>query len=177
MTFARPLLLSALLLTGCATPGEDAQPAQPSQPAEPTQPVASLEFPHALGPVTAQDSGATCAIALSAPSGSPVKNQKINFILNRGTLGIYSAQNFTVSTGASKTLAELQSLLASALRRGAAAPAGAELAKVGDVRFGGELRLVAQGEGQVEFVYQPASEHAPRLSAGEAAAFAGLLTR
>ena len=174
MTFARPLLLSALLLTSCATPGEDPQPT-PAEPTEPAQPVASTEFPNPVGPVRAQDSGATCAIALSAPSGSPLKNQKINFILNRGTLGVYSEQQFTVSTGASKSLGALQSILGSALRRGAAASAGTELAKVGDVRFGGELRLVAEGEGQVKFVYQPAVDHAPSLSAGEAAAFAGLL--
>jgi hypothetical protein len=177
MTFVRPLLLSALLLTGCAAPREEEQPAQPEAPAPPPEQVASTEFPNSLGTLRAEDSSATCSVALSAPSGSPLKNQKINFILNRGTLGKYSAQEFTISTGTSKSLGQLQSLLASALRRGAAAPAGTELAKVGDIRFGGELRLVAQGEGQVEYVYNPASEHAPRLSAGEASAFAALLSR
>lgn len=115
-----------------------------------------------------------CSIGMSAPAGSPLKNQKINFVLARDDMG--STQEFPVSTGASKSLGELQALLGGALRRGLTAGAGTELVKVGDIKYGGEVRLVAAGGGAVDFVYQPVVEGGnPRLSAGETAAFAQLL--
>lgn len=165
MTFARPLLLTAVLLTGCAAPGGDGQRAS------------STAFSHSLGSGTAKDSGGTCSIGLSAPSGSPLKNQKLNFVVNRSTLGNWSTQEFPVATGSSMTLAELQTRLGSALHRGLTAPAGSELTKVGDIKYGGEVRLVARGGGQVDFLYQPALDEGPnpRLSAGETAIFARLL--
>ena len=164
MTIVRPLLLSLVLLSGCAAPSG----------VDPPPPGAS--FPHSLGSARAQDSGATCSVGLSAPSGSPLRNQHINFVLNRGTLGSWSAQEFPVATGASKTLAELQVQLASALHRGITAPAGSELIQVGDLKYGGEVRLIARGGGVVDFIYQPAVQGGnPSLSAGETAAFARLL--
>lgn len=126
----------------------------------------------------AQDSGGTCSIGLSAPSGSALKNQKINFVINRSTAGSWSEQEFPVATGSSKSLAELQMQLGAALHRGLTAPAGTQLAKVGDIQYGGEVRLVARGGGQVDFLYQPAVEGGnPNLSAGETAVFARLLGR
>ncbi len=169
MTSTRLLLLSALLLTGCATPG----PKETSDPSQPAVPAPSQEFPNVLGPARAADTGAVCVIGLTSPSGSPVKSQKINFKLHRP--GAYAEREFTVYTGTSKSLGQLQSLLGSALRQAPSAPAGTILVKVGDVRFGGELHVIAQEGGQVDFTFNPESEQAPRLSPGEAAAFATLL--
>ena len=164
MIFARPLLLSAILLSGCAAPsGEGGKSRRPS-------------FSHSLGSASAQDSGARCSIGTSAPSGSPLKSQQINFVIERSDLSSWTTIEFPVATGASKSLGELQALLGDALSRAATAPAGAVLAKVGDIKYGGEVRLVARGGGAVDFAYQPALEHGnPRLSTGETAAFARLL--
>ena len=115
-----------------------------------------------------------CSIQTSAPAGSPLKNQTINFVLERSDMG--SGHEFPVATGASKSLGELQALLGGALRSGLTAGAGTELVKVGDIKYGGEVRLVARGGGAVDFVYQPVIEGGnPQLSPGEAAAFAQLL--
>ena len=85
-------------------------------------------------------------------------------------------QYFSLSTGRSKSLAQVQALFADAFGRAAAAPAGAELAKLGDIRFGGEVRVVSLGGGGVELAYNPAmSSGNPRLTPGEAAAFAQIL--
>lgn len=164
MNFARPLLLFALLLSGCAAPsGEGRKSGSPG-------------FSHSLGSATAQDSGAKCSIGLTAPAGSPLKSQQINFVVERGDLSSWTTHEFPVATGASKSLADLQALLGGALRRGLTAPAGSRLTKVGDIKYGGEVSLVARGGGAVDFVYQPALEHGnPRLSPGETAAFAQLL--
>jgi len=164
MKFARPLLLSAILLSGCAAPsGESPDSTSP-------------KFSHSLGSARAQDSGANCSIGASAPAGSPLKSQQLRFVVERGDLSSWTTHEFQVATGASKSQAELQALLGGALRRGLTARAGTELAKVGDIQFGGEVRVVARGGGAVDFAYQPALEHGnPSLSAGETAAFARLL--
>ena len=162
MRIALLLLLSAVLLFGCASPNAERKQ--------------SSAFPHSLGSAKAQDSGAMCSIGTSAPSGSTLKNQKINFVLERGDLGSWTTHEFPVATGASKSLAELQDLLGDALRRGLTAPAGVRLAKVGDIKYGGEVSIVARGGGAVDFVYQPVIEGGnPRLSPGETTAFAQLL--
>lgn len=166
MKIARPLLLASLLLSGCAAPSGEGRKS------------GSAGFSHSLGSAKAQDSGARCSIGLSAPSGSPLKSQQINFMVERGDLSSWTTHEFPVATGASKSLAELQSLLGGALRRGLTAPAGSRLAKVGDIQFGGEVSLIARGGGAVDFIYQPALEGGnPRLSPGETAAFAQLLGR
>jgi len=96
--------------------------------------------------------------------------------VERGDFSSWSTHEFQVATGASKSLAQLQALLGDALRRGFTAPAGSVLVKVGDIKHGGEVRLVARGGGAVDFAYQPALEHGnPSLSAGETAAFAQIV--
>ena len=164
MNIACPLLFFAILLSGCAAPSGESQ--QSRSPA----------FAHSLGSATAQDSGAKCSIGTSAPSGSPLKSQEINFVIERGDMSSWTTHEFPVATGASKSLGELQALLGSALRRGRTSPAGVNLAKVGDIKYGGEVTLLSRGGGAVDFVYQPVIEGGnPRLSAGETAAFAQLL--
>lgn len=163
MTYARPIILSAILLSGCAAPSGDSR---------------SAPFANSLGSATARDSGSKCSIQTSAPSGSALKSQQINFVVESSDGVTWTNREFPVATGASKTLGELQSLLGSALRRGLTAANGTELAKVGDIKYGGEVRLIARGGGVVDFAYQPALEHGnPRLSAGESAVFERLLSK
>lgn len=164
MTFARPLLLTAIFLSGCAAPsGESPDSTSP-------------KFSHSLGSAKAQDSGARCSVVATAPGGSPLKSQQIRFVVERGDFSSWSTHEFQVATGASKSQAELQALLGDALRRGLTAAAGAVLVKVGNIQYGGEVRLVARGGGAVDFAYQPALEHGnPSLSSGETAAFAQVL--
>src|SRR6478609_3525729 len=105
MNIGFPLLLSTLLLSGCAAPGGDEQPR-------------SAALAHSLGSATARDSGAKCSIGLSAPPGSPLKSQKITFVMERSDGTTWTTQEFPVATGASKSQAELQALLGGALHRG-----------------------------------------------------------
>jgi hypothetical protein len=52
------------------------------------------------------------------------------------------------------------------------------LLKVGDIKYGGEVHIVARGGGAVDFAYKPALEGGnPALSPGETAAFAQLLAK
>lgn len=159
----RPLLLSALFLSACATTTPDSG-----------GPAAS-GLSHSFGKERVKG-GSLCFVSASAPAGSSATRQRLQFEVERGDFGSWSTHRFMVSTGASRSLAETQELLGKGLRRAATAPAGTELAKLGDVKFGGEMRLIALGGGRVEFAYNPPLEDGnPKLSAGEAEAFAKLL--
>lgn len=163
MKFRRLFLLTAILFSGCAAPGVGPESMRPP-------------FSHSMGSAKAQDSGATCSIVATAPGGSPLKRQQIRFVVERGDFSSWSTHEFEVATGASKSQAELQALLGDALHRAVTAREGSELVKIGDIQFGGEVRIVARGGGAVEFAYQPVLEHGnPSLSAGETAVFARLL--
>ncbi len=173
--FAR---LASGLLAACLSATIFAQEtkvaAQPTPPAAPARP----NFTHSFGSAPASDSGATCAISATAPKGSAEKGQMMKFVVDRKNTGPNGVGwlTFVVATGKSKSLVQVQSLLKSAFARAADSPAGAELAKLGDITLGRELRVVAQGGGGVEMAYNPPLRTGnPVLTAGETAAFAKLL--
>ena len=102
----------------------------------------------------------------------------LKFVIDRKTTGPDGVGwlTFVVSTGKSKTLAQVQSLLGSAFGRAAGSPAGTELAKLGDIALGRQLRVVAKGNGGVDMAYNPPLRTGnPVLTAGETTAFATLL--
>lgn len=137
------------------------------------------DLPNHLGRVTAADSGSRCSLSTTAPSKSPLKRQQIQFYIEYTSFSSdYTDHRFVVSTGASKSQADVQALLGNGLRRAPQAAEGTELAKIGAIELGGEMRLIVRGGGKVEFAYNPAlPSRNPVLSPGEAAAFADLLTR
>lgn len=153
--------------------------AVPVRPAEPVAPAPRPAFAYSFGSAPAADSGAACSVQATAAKGSPEKAQQLKFVLDRkGTPGPggFTFQYFTLSTGRSKSLAQVQAMFGDAFARAASAPAGVELAKLGDIRFGGEVRVVSLGGGGVELAYNPAMNSGnPRLTPGETAAFAQIL--
>ena len=166
LSLSLTVALCPLLITSCATDGGGSGAAH------------GPSFAHSLGSATAKDSGGRCSIGLSAPSGSALKSQKINFVLEHSDSLSWTTREFPVATGSSKTLGELQAQLGGALQRGLTAGAGTELTKVGNIAAGGEVRLVARGGGSVLFDYKPALDGGnPVLTPGETAAFAQLLGR
>ncbi len=169
-----PLALAAL---ASALPAQEA--AVPVRPAEPVAPTPRPAFTYSFGSMPAADSGASCSVQATGAKGSAEKGHQLKFVLDRkGTPGAngFTFQYFTLSTGRSKSVAQVQALFADAFARAASAPAGAELAKLGDIRFGGEVRAVSLGGGGVELAYNPAMNSGnPRLTPGEAAAFAQIL--
>ena len=148
-----------------------------AQPPPPTPPVRP-SFIYSFGSAPASDSGATCSISATAPKGSTAKGQMLKFVIDRQNSGPNGVgwQTFLVATGKSKSLAQVQSLLRSAFVRAAESPAGAELAKLGDITLGRELRVIARAGGGVEMAYNPPLRTGnPVLTLGEAVAFAKLL--
>ena len=164
--------VSFLAASGAALFAQETVPVMPAQPVRPA-------FAYSFGSAAAADSGASCSVSATAAKGAADKGQQLKFIIDRkgaAEAGGYAWQYFLVSTGRSKSLAQVQALFADAFRRAPGAPAGTELAKLGDIRFGGEVRLMSLGGGGVEVAYNPAmSSGNPRLSAGEVGAFAQIL--
>lgn len=133
---------------------------------------------HSLGERPTEDGQSECSLSASAPPMSPLKRQQLQFAVRRSGPGGWFLVRLLVQTGASKSQAEIQSLLATALRKAESAARGDELAKIGNIRFGGELRLLADGAGGTTFAYNPGlPEGNPTLSAEESAVFADLLSR
>ena len=67
-------------------------------------------------------------------------------------------------------------MFADGFARAALAPPGAELCKLGDIAYGGEVRLVARGNGATALIYTPPlSTGNPVFSAAESVAFAQIL--
>lgn len=99
--------------------------------------------------------------------------------VDRFSLAGTSSSGFFMATGASKSLEEVQQRLAQGLRNAATAAPGAELFKLGDIKYGGEVRVIALGGGRARFLYNPAPSGStnPDLNAEEVTAFVGLLTR
>lgn len=173
-------LATTILLSSCASSGvSSGGPDQEQEPASKPR-TANLDggLAHKLGSQETADRDSFCTVTASAPSKSPLTRQQIQFYVERADFGGWSSYRFVVGTGASKSQAAVQSLLGQGLRQAASASAGTELAKLGDIKYGGEMRLTAKGNGGAEFVYNPPLENDnPVLSASEAAAFAELLLR
>src|SRR5882757_7566247 len=149
-------------------------------PAVTPSPVAPVRanFAFSFGSAPAGDSGATCSLSATVPKGSAEKGQLLKFVVDRKNAGPNGVgwQTFLVATGKSKSLLQVQSIFRDAFVRAAVSPPGADLAKLGDVTLGGEVRVVAHGGGSVEMAYNPALKSGnPVLTAGETAAFAKLL--
>lgn len=138
---------------------------------------ARASFAYALGNAKSADGLSTYAVSATAPSMSPEKGHQLKFSISRLGAGGGSSWNyFMVGTGKSKSVAQIQSLIAAGLRKFPGAAAGTELCKIGDIKYGGELKLIARSANELEFAFDPAIRSGnPRLSAADVAAFAEIL--
>ncbi len=139
-------------------------------------PAPAFSFP--LGSVQIAPDQVVCSVQATAPRASAAKAQQLKFVVDyQGRRA--AAANFRyylISTGKSKSLAQVQAMFAEGFARAASAPAGAELCKLGDVALGGEVRLMARGNGETEMIYNPSlTSGNPVFSPAESAAFAQIL--
>ncbi|MBS0656718.1 MAG: hypothetical protein JSR82_00560 [Verrucomicrobia bacterium] len=139
---------------------------------------ARAPFAYTLGNAKSSDGTVSYSVSATAPSKSAEKGQQLKFVISRTTGRGTDWNYFMLGTGKSKSLAQVQSMLAAALAKFPAAPAGTELCKIGDIKYGGELKLVSRGANELEFAYDPPMNSGnPRLSAADAAAFAQILAQ
>lgn len=132
-------------------------------------------FAYAIGSKTAGANN--YSVSATAPRGAKQNGQTIRFAMKKADGGGQTWSFFLISTGRSKTQAQLEQLLADAFRKFPTAAPGAELAKIGDIKFGGEVRVIAEKPSALVFAYNPAMSSAnPRLGPADVAAFAEILT-
>ena len=85
---------------------------------------------------------------------------------------------FYISAGKSRSQAQLERLLLDALRKFPKSAPGKELARLGSLKQGGELRLIADNSNSLVFAYNPPMQPSnPRLTAADAAIFARMLEK
>ena len=181
MTFPTKPLLSLTLgvfLLALAAP----TPSSPAQTAAAAPPTGGELLPVEIGRATgkgAGDSSASYQVLATAPLNAGEKGQRIQFVTRENGAGRTSTAYTVVNTGKSKTLGQLAESLGSGLRRFSAggAASGQEFAKVGDLRYGGELRLVAVDANSLRFEYNPPTARPVTFTRADAAAFAGILGR
>lgn len=176
----RPLLLSLVINAAVIATFAVAQEPRAAAvaPVAIAPAVVPPAFAYKFGTMPTGADGQSCSIIATAPKGSAEKSQQIKFVLDstRPNATGHAWQYFVVSTGRSKTLAQVQALFADAFSRAPAAPAGAELCLLGDIKYGGEVRVISRGAGGVELMYNPPMTIGnPILSPGETASFARLL--
>ena len=133
-----------------------------------------VAFAYALGSKTVGSNN--YSISATAPRGAKANSQTIRFAVKKSDGGSQTWGFFLISTGKSKTQAQIEQLLAQAFRKFPGSAPGTELGKIGDIKYGGEVRVMAEGPNALVFAYNPPQNVAnPRLSAADAAAFAEIL--
>jgi hypothetical protein len=140
--------------------------------------VPAPAFAYPLGTMPLGTTGASCSVQATAPRASAAKSQQMKFVVEYTSPkpGGANFRYYVISTGKSKSLAQVQAMFADGFARAASVPAGTELCKLGDVTLGGEVRLVARGNGETELIYNPTlSSGNPVFSPAESAAFAQIL--
>jgi len=140
-----------------------------------TTPAPAFAYP--LGTMPLGKMG-VCSVQATAPRASLAKAQQLKFAVDYPApqSGATKYRYYVISTGRSKSLAQVQAIFADGFARAASAAAGTELCKLGDITLGGEVRLIARGNGETEMIYSPAlSGGNPVFSPAESAAFAQIL--
>ena len=162
----------AVMLALCHAPTLPAQ----LTPAAPATAVAPETFDFALG--TQDGNGATYTVKATQPPDSKLKSQRVRFTSITKTADGSTTKYFTINTGKYKTVAQLDAYLHDAFARFlAGAPANTEVGKVGDIKYGGEIRFVVESPEILRYDTITAGEPNASLTLprAEVAAYAAIL--
>ena len=140
MIHRKPLhLAGAILLTFLPAAGLRAQAAAPAAATA----TAPMTFGNTLGTRTMD--GATYTVEATQPADSALKSQRVRFTAVVTTSTGKTTRYFIVNTGKYKTVSQLNASLRETFGKFlSGAPANAEVGKVGDIKYGGEIRFVVQ---------------------------------
>ncbi len=144
--------------------------------ASPAAAVAPETFDYDLG--TREMNGATYTVKATQPPDSKLKSQRVRFTSKVTTADGSTTRYFTVNTGKYKTVAQLDAYLHETFAKFlAGAPANAEVGKVGDIKYGGEIRFVVGSPDVLRYDTMTAGEPnaSMTLPRAEVAAYAAIL--
>jgi hypothetical protein len=167
-----PRLLGAL--AACAVAAAPAVAATTKAPAKEIPTTKPPSFAYALGNETSGPN--IFSISATAPRGSKLSSQIIRFAMKKADASGRTWTFFYISSGKSRSQAQVERMLYDALRKFPTAPGGKELMRIGSAKGGGELRIVKEGPNALLFSYNPAMQPSnPRLTQSDAAMFAQIL--
>ncbi len=130
-------LAGAGLLAFLPAPGLRAQAPAPA----PAAATAPMTFGNTLG--TRSVDGATYTVEATEPADSGLKSQRVRFTAVAPTGAGKTTRYFMINTGKYKTVAQLDAYLRESFGKFlSGAPANTEVGKVGDIKYGGEIRFV-----------------------------------
>ena len=172
LSFQAGAALAATTLALCCAPTLRAQ----LTPAAPATAVAPETFDYDL--VTRNADGATYTVKATQPPDSKLKSQRVRFTSITKTADGSTTKYFTINTGKYKTVAQLDVYLHDAFAKFlAGAPANTEVGKVGDVKYGGEIRFVVESPEVLRYDTMTVGEPNASLTIprAEVAAYAAIL--
>ena len=173
-------VLALLVSAGTRLAAQSPAPESPRTPMVEAA-VAAPAFAFELGR-SSQDEGETHSLyTLKATQGrdSKLTGQKIRLLIEDRTAQDSTTRQLSLSTGKHKTVATLCDNLREIFRKyqvlGSNA-AGQELGKIGDIRYGGEIRFVAESPEHLRYDLQTEGEanHSVQFTPGEVAVLAAL---
>ena len=173
MIYRKPLfLVGAALLAVLPTTGLRAQAPAPAAATAP------MSFDAKLGSRTVD--GATYTVDATQPANSAAKSQRVRFTSVTSTGNGTTTRYFIINTGKYKTLSQLNAYLLESFRKFlSGAPANAEVGKVGDIKYGGEIRFVVEAPSQslrYESMTEGAQPTSMMLTHAEVEAYATILS-
>ena len=124
-------------------------PATAPAVASPLPEAAPVNFGYELGHVAEDEAGTHSVFSLRAtqPSGSKLTGQKVRLIVEDTSAQGSKTRQLSLNTGKHKTVDQFCASLRDIFRKyqtiGAGA-AGQEIGKIGDIKYGGEIRFVAE---------------------------------
>ena len=152
--------------------------AAPSEPATVTASAFSYELGHAEN--SREGVSATYSVRATQPFDSKLASQKIQLERNGSSPGVTTHRTLVVNTGKYKTVGADERVhrrgLFAAFYRRRPRP-GQELGKIGDVRYGGEIRFVAASADQLDYhvVSSTGQDNAGRFDGADVQAFLSIL--
>ena len=168
-----PLTLRAQQAATVVTPVAAPAPALPAD-----------AFPVTLAQQTRDNpDGHTIYTIRATTADAKLTGQKIRFLIHATSSGGTSDRQLTVNTGKYKTVPQMEAVIADIFRRffdGGTTAVGKEIGKIGDVRYGGEIRFTAESADSLR--YDIVKPEGPASGGGhfdrtQAQAFAAMLGR
>ena len=139
--------------------------------------TAPTSFDYKLGSQTKD--GATYTVESTQPVDSKLKSQRVKFTSVVPTGSGTTTRYFIINTGKYKTVGELGAYLRDVFGKFlGGAPANAEVGKVGDIKYGGEIRFVVESPDVLRYDTMTAGEpnSSMTLPASEIKAYTSILT-
>ena len=172
----------AAVVLGVSTIHAQSPAAATAPVASPVPEAAPANFGYELGHLGQDEAGTHSVFSLRAtqPGGSKLTGQKVRLIVEETSPQGSKTRQLSLSTGKHKTVDQFCAGLRDIFRKyqtlGAGA-AGQEIGKIGDIKYGGEIRFVAESPEHLRYdmVTEGEENHSAQFTSGDVSVLIALL--